>query len=164
MAGNSTEPGRSVTSKIAAILMSFTNGRGHALGDLARQAGLPTSTAHRLARELTDRHLLERTDDGEFRVGLPLRTYTQATITNPEQLHRALQCVRLHGMATSCGELQAGRYGVAVPVLCGSGTAIAAVGIDLPDLEQATLGRVVPALVLASRGLARELAVDARDG
>jgi hypothetical protein len=38
------------------------------------------------------------------------------------------------------------------------------VGIDLPDLEQATLGRVVPALVLASRGLARELAVDARDG
>ena len=70
MAGNSTEPGRSVTSKVAAILMSFTNGRGHALVDLARQAGLPTSTAHRLSRELVDRHLLERTDDGEFRVGL----------------------------------------------------------------------------------------------
>jgi DNA-binding IclR family transcriptional regulator len=255
MAGNSTEPGRSVTSKIAAILMSFTNGRGHALGDLARQAGLPTSTAHRLARELTDRHLLERTDDGEFRVGLPLRmlcgeaaaarptlrerapfvvddlceatkhaaclgvlddlevsyierlpghrpvstfstaarlpvhatalgkallafaapqvvrmfitpslpTYTQATITSPEQLHRALQCVRLHGMATSCGELQAGRSAVAVPVLGASGTAIAAVGIDVPDLEQTTLGRVVPALVLAARGLARELAVDVRE-
>ena len=75
MAGNSTEPGRSVTSKVAAILMSFTNGRGHALVDLARQAGLPTSTAHRLARELADRHLLERTDDGEFRVGLPLRMF-----------------------------------------------------------------------------------------
>ena len=254
MAGNSTEPGRSVTSKVAAILMSFTNGRGHALVDLARQAGLPTSTAHRLARELADRHLLERTDDGEFRVGLPLRmlcgevaerptlrerapfivddlceatrtparlgvlddlevayierlpgyrpvstfstaarlpvhatalgkallafapsqvvrmvltpalqAYTTATLTTPEQLHRALQCVRLHGMATSCGELQAGHCGVAVPVPGPCGTAIAAVGVDVADLEPATLGRVVPALVLAARGLARELAVDPRE-
>jgi DNA-binding IclR family transcriptional regulator len=254
MAGNSTEPGRSVTSKVAAILMSFTNGRGHALVDLARQAGLPTSTAHRLARELADRHLLERTDDGEFRVGLPLRmlcgevaerptlrerapfivddlceatrttarlgvlddlevayierlpgyrpvstfstaarlpvhatalgkallafapsqavrmvltpalqAYTTATLTTPEQLHRALQCVRLHGMATSCGELQAGHCGVAVPVPGPCGTAIAAVGVEVADLEPATLGRVVPALVLAARGLARELAVDPRE-
>ena len=37
-----------------------------------------------------------------------LPAYTPATLTTPEQLHRALQCVRLHGMATSCGELQAG--------------------------------------------------------
>jgi len=254
MAGNSTEPGRSVTSKVAAILMSFTSGRGHALVDLARQAGLPTSTAHRLARELTDRHLLERTEDGEFRVGLPLRmlsgdaaepptlherapfvvddlceatrattrlgvlddlevasierqpghrpvstfsaaarlpvhatalgkamlafapaqvvrmvltppltAFTSATLTAPEQLHRALQCVRLRGMATGCGELQPGRCDVAVPVLGPAGAAIAAVGVEVPDLEQATLGKVVPALVLAARGLARELAVDPRE-
>ena len=254
MAGNSTEPGRSVTSKVAAILMSFTSGRGHALVDLARQAGLPTSTAHRLACELTDRHLLERTDDGEFRVGLPLRmlsgetaepptlqerapfvvddlceatratvmlgvlddlevayierrpghqpvstfsaaarlpvhatalgkvllafapsqvvrmvltpslaAFTPATLTTAEQIHRALQCVRLHGMATSCGELQAGRCGVAVPVPGPRGTAIAAIAVEVPELEQATLGRVVPALVLAARGLARELSVDPRE-
>ena len=89
MAGNSTEPGRSVTSKVAAILMSFTSGRGHALVDLARQAGLPTSTAHRLARELTDRHLLERTDDGEFRVGLPLRMLSGETAEPPTLQERA---------------------------------------------------------------------------
>src|SRR3954453_20738014 len=89
MAGNSTEPGRSVTSKIAAILMSFTNGRGHALGDLARQAGLPTSTAHRLARDVTDRNLLERTDDGEFRVGLPLRMLCGETAARPTLRERA---------------------------------------------------------------------------
>jgi DNA-binding IclR family transcriptional regulator len=253
MAGNSTEPGRSVTSKVAAILLSFTNGRGHALVDLARQAGLPTSTAHRLARELTDRHLLERTDDGEFRVGLPLRmlcgevaerptlrerapfvvddlceatrattrlgvlddlevayierlpghrpvstfsaaarlpvhatalgrallafsppqvvrmvlppslpSYTPATPTTPDQLHRALQCVRLHGMATSRGELHPRGCAVAVPVLGPCGTAMAAVEVDVPDLEGPTLGRVLPALVLAARGLARELAADPR--
>lgn len=254
VAGNSTEPGRSVTSKVAAILMSFTSGRGHALVDLARQAGLPTSTAHRLARELTDRHLLERTEDGEFRAGLPLRmlsgdaaepptlherapfvvddlceathattrlgvlddlevayierrpghqpvttfsaaarlpahatalgkallafapaqvvrmvltpslpAFTPATMTTPEQLHRALQCVRLHGMATCCGELQAARSEVAVPVLGPTGAAIAAVGVEVADLEPPTLGKVVPALVLAARGLARELAVDPRE-
>ena len=229
---------------MAAILISFTSGRGHALVDLARQAGLPTSTAHRLARELTDRHLLERTEDGEFRVGLPLRMLsgdaaepptlherapfvvddlceaTRATArlgvlddlevayierqpghrrsapsppplgcpcTPPrsegaagvravtggadgahpvaaglhpghpddvDQIHRALQCARLHGVATSCGELQSGRCEVAVPVLGPTGTAIAAVGVEMPDLEHATLGRVVPALVLAARGLA----------
>jgi DNA-binding IclR family transcriptional regulator len=248
MAGNSTEPGRSVTSKVAAILMAFTSGRGHALADLARQAGLPTSTAHRLARELADRHLLERTDDGEFRVGLPLRmlcgdtvesptlrerapfvvddlceathctvrlgvlddlvvayiervpgphpvtsfsaaarlpvhatalgrallafsppqvvrmvltpslpAYTPATPTTPEQLHRALQCVRLRGMATSRAELHPRGCAVAVPVLDRDGTAIAAVEVDVPDLESNTVGRVVPALVLAARGLSREL-------
>ena len=92
-----------------------------------------------------------------------LQAYTTATLTTPEQLHRALQCVRLHGMATSCGELQAGHCGVAVPVPGPCGTAIAAVGVDVADLEPATLGRVVPALVLAARGLARELAVDPRE-
>ena len=89
MAGNSSEPGRSVTSKVAAILMSFTSGRGHALVDLARQAGLPTSTAHRLARELTDRHLLERTEDGEFRAGLPLRMLSGETAAPPTLHERA---------------------------------------------------------------------------
>ena len=66
-------------------------------------------------------------------------------------------------MATSCGELQAGRCGVAVPVPGPRGTAIAAIGVEVPELEQATLGRVVPALVLAARGLARELSVDPRE-
>jgi DNA-binding IclR family transcriptional regulator len=92
-----------------------------------------------------------------------LPAFTPATVTAPEQLHRTLQCVRLHGMATCCGELQAGTCNVAVPVLGPGGTAIAAVGVDVPDLEPATLGKVVPALVLAARGLARELAVDPRE-
>jgi DNA-binding IclR family transcriptional regulator len=92
-----------------------------------------------------------------------LPAFTPATLTAPEQLHRALQCVRLHGMATSCGELKPGVCGVAVPVLGPGGAAIAAIGVEVADLEQATLARVVPALVLAARGLARELAVDPRE-
>lgn len=73
MAGNSTESGRSVASKITAILLAFTEGGVHSLTEIAQLAGLPISTAHRLTFELASRQILERTDDGRYRVGLPLR-------------------------------------------------------------------------------------------
>lgn len=73
MAGNCTESGRSVTSKVTSILLAFNEGSVHTLTEIARLAGLPVSTAHRLAAELTASGLLERTDDGHYRVGLPLR-------------------------------------------------------------------------------------------
>jgi DNA-binding IclR family transcriptional regulator len=73
VAGNSAEAGRSVTSKITSILMTFTEGTEHSLTEIARLAGLPVSTAHRLTSELASWRLLERTDDGLYRPGLPLR-------------------------------------------------------------------------------------------
>jgi DNA-binding IclR family transcriptional regulator len=73
MAGNSAESGRSVTSKITSILLTFTEGSEHSLTEIARLAGLPISTAHRLASELTSWRLLERTPCGRYRAGLPLR-------------------------------------------------------------------------------------------
>jgi hypothetical protein len=73
MAGNSAESGRSVTSKITSILLTFTEGSEHSLTEIARLAGLPISTAHRLAAELTSWRLLERTPCGHYRAGLPLR-------------------------------------------------------------------------------------------
>jgi len=73
MAGNSTESGRSVTSKITSILLTFTEGSEHSLTEIARLAELPISTAHRLTSELASWRLLERTHDGHYRAGLPLR-------------------------------------------------------------------------------------------
>jgi DNA-binding IclR family transcriptional regulator len=73
MAGNSTDPGRSVTSKVTAILMAFGDGAVLTLTEIAGIAKLPTSTAHRLASELLAWRLLERTADGGYRIGLPLR-------------------------------------------------------------------------------------------
>ena len=74
MAGNSTEAGRTVTSKITSILLKFTQGNEHSLTEIARLAGLPISTAHRLTSELASWRLLERTEGGLYRAGLPLRT------------------------------------------------------------------------------------------
>jgi DNA-binding IclR family transcriptional regulator len=73
MAGNSADVGRSVTSKVTAILMAFTDGAAYSLPEIARLACLPSSTARRLARELTARGLLERGEDGSYWAGAPLR-------------------------------------------------------------------------------------------
>jgi DNA-binding IclR family transcriptional regulator len=62
-----------VTSKVTAILMVFSRGSTYSLTELAQLTGLPISTAHRLAGELAARRLLERTADGGYRIGLPLR-------------------------------------------------------------------------------------------
>ena len=61
--------GRSVTSKLAAILRTFSTGNVHSLSTIARSANLPVSTAHRLTAELAEWGFLERTDDKRYRVG-----------------------------------------------------------------------------------------------
>ena len=89
MAGNSTESGRSVTSKITSILMTFTEGSEYSLTEIARLAGLPISTAHRLTSELTSWRLLERTHDGLYRAGLPLRMIGTGESCAPSLRERA---------------------------------------------------------------------------
>src|SRR5688572_8735255 len=89
MAGNSTEAGRSVTNKITSILMTFTEGSEHSLTEIARLAGLPISTAHRLTSELASWRLLERTADGSYRAGLPLRMIGTADACPPSLEERA---------------------------------------------------------------------------
>jgi IclR family transcriptional regulator, acetate operon repressor len=73
VAGNSTDAGRSVTSKVTAILLVFADDGVHTLTEIAGSAHLPTSTAHRLASELVAWRLLERTEERHYRIGLPLR-------------------------------------------------------------------------------------------
>src|SRR6478736_7215866 len=73
VAGNSTDAGRSVTSKVTAILMVFADGDVHTVTEIAASADLSTSTAHRLASELVAWRLLERTEERHYRIGLPLR-------------------------------------------------------------------------------------------
>jgi DNA-binding IclR family transcriptional regulator len=74
MAGNSAEPGRTVTSKLAAILIAFTNGRDYTLSELAMQTNLATSTVHRLLGDLVRTSLFERPAGGSYRPGAALRS------------------------------------------------------------------------------------------
>ena len=93
MAGNSTDPGRSVASKVTAILMAFTDGAVLNLTEIAGIAKLPTSTAHRLASELLAWRLLERTENGGYRIGLPLRIIGK-DVTDHDVFNRALLIMR----------------------------------------------------------------------
>lgn len=60
-----------VVDKVAAILRAFVDHPGELrLSELARSAGLPTSSAHRLATSLEGAELLERDDSsGAYRLG-----------------------------------------------------------------------------------------------
>ena len=73
MAGNAIEPGRSVTSKVVAILLTFGDGDEHSLTEIARLTCMPVSTTHRLVTELASWGLLERTHESQFRVGGSIR-------------------------------------------------------------------------------------------
>ena len=51
MAGNAVESGRTVTSKVTAILMAFADGTGWSLSELARITNIPLTTTHRLVTD-----------------------------------------------------------------------------------------------------------------
>jgi DNA-binding IclR family transcriptional regulator len=70
MAGNSSTPGASVTSRALAVLGAFDERhRRLRLTDLAQRAGLPVPTTHRLVGELLDWGALARTPGGTYVVG-----------------------------------------------------------------------------------------------
>jgi DNA-binding IclR family transcriptional regulator len=65
--------GRTVTSKVLAILGAFDSGHPQlTLSDLARRSGVPLSTVHRLVGELEEWQALSRAPDGRLRIGLRL--------------------------------------------------------------------------------------------
>src|SRR5690349_11476858 len=70
MAGNSSAPGTTVTSRALAVLGGFDeHHRRLTLTQLAERAGLPVPTAHRLVGELVGWGALARTPAGDYVVG-----------------------------------------------------------------------------------------------
>jgi IclR family acetate operon transcriptional repressor len=102
MAGNSTDAGRSVTSKVIAILMTFRTGEAYSLTEIARLTGLPVSTAHRLALELVDWGMLQRTGEGQFRIGTQLRAIANQATAAPPTLHERARWV-MEDLAAAAG-------------------------------------------------------------
>jgi DNA-binding IclR family transcriptional regulator len=73
MAGNAGSLGRSVTSKVTAILHTFACGDRHSLAEVSRLTGLPPTTAYRLLKELVRDEILERSAGGMYQSGLLLQ-------------------------------------------------------------------------------------------
>jgi DNA-binding IclR family transcriptional regulator len=70
VAGNSSAPGASVTSRALALIGAFDEDhRRLTLTELADRAGLPVPTAHRLVAELANWGALSRTASGDYVIG-----------------------------------------------------------------------------------------------
>lgn len=82
-----------------------------------------------------------------------LTRHTRYTVTQPGVLGRQLERVRVEGVATTSEEMSLGACSVAVPVQAAD-QVIAALGVVVPHLRQQ--GRLVSALQVAARGIARE--------
>lgn len=70
MAGNTTAPGASVTSRVLGIIAAFDeHHRRLSLAEIARRADLPAATAHRLVGELVAWGALARIATGQYVIG-----------------------------------------------------------------------------------------------
>jgi DNA-binding IclR family transcriptional regulator len=87
--------------------------------------------------------------------GLP--SFTPHTLTTAWQLHAALAATRRKGMATSRWELREGECTVAVPVFGPHGAVVGALELAVDNLATG-LRDARPLLVVAARGLSRQLA------
>ena len=71
MAGNNSQPGRTVASRLLAILDAFDIGHLRlSLSEISRRTGLSLATTHRLVAELTEWRGLERDEEGLYSIGL----------------------------------------------------------------------------------------------
>jgi DNA-binding IclR family transcriptional regulator len=80
-----SEPGRSVSSRLLEVLFAFGPGRSRlTLAELARQTGMPQATVRRLALELVRAGALDMTPGGVLTVGTQLwQLGTLAPLTEP---------------------------------------------------------------------------------
>ncbi|MCW8378646.1 IclR family transcriptional regulator [Streptomyces justiciae] len=84
MAGNQSTPGRTVASKVVQVLAAFAGDSSElSLAELHRRTGLPSSTAHRLAQDLLREGILERSPDGDYRIGLRLWEIAARSVRGP---------------------------------------------------------------------------------
>jgi DNA-binding IclR family transcriptional regulator len=73
MAGRSSTPGRSVTSRALAVLDAFdTRAPRLSLSEITERSGMPLTTVHRLLAELTAWGALTRRADGRYEIGRKL--------------------------------------------------------------------------------------------
>jgi len=146
------EPGRSVTSKVLALLGAFSPAhRSLNLSELARRAGLSLPTAHRRVAELVEWGALERGGDGRFWIGLRLwevgslapRGLELRELAMPimedlyEITHENVQLAVRQGLELVFVERIAGRHAVPVLTRVGGRFALHATGVGLVLLAHA---------------------------
>jgi DNA-binding IclR family transcriptional regulator len=138
--------GESVASRVLSVLAAFAPDRpALTLSEIARRAGLPLATAHRLVGELARWGALERDTSGTYRIGLRLwevgalapRGLGLRGAALPfledlyEACHQNVQLAVLDGTEVVVVELISGRQAVRVISRVGGRLPAAATGVGL---------------------------------
>lgn len=185
-----SEPGRSVSSRLLDLLFSFGPGATElSLAQLSRKTGLPRPTVRRLVLELAKAGALERRPDGRFTIGLRLwQLGTLAPLTEPlrttahpylEDLYAALrqhvqlavlegnQAVIIERLSAPRAVGLVSRVGGRLPLHC-TGVGKVLLSHGGPDLAREILDgelrRFTPRTVTEPDALRRELAECRRTG
>lgn len=104
MAGGGRDPGRSVTSRVLAVLAAFDVGHPRlTLSEVARRSGIPVATASRLLGELTVGNALVRRPDGRYEVGRRLWQLGLLAPVNQELREVALPL--MHDLHAATGDV-----------------------------------------------------------
>lgn len=189
MAGNTSTPGASVTSRALALIGAFDEQhRRLTLTELAQRAALPVPTTHRLVGELVAWGALARTPSGEYVVGR--RLWDIGMLAPVQTGLRQLASPFLHdiygatlatvhlavrdGLEVLYLDRLAGHASVPVVSTIGSRLPLHATGVGKvllahapPDVQAqvlARLTRVTPYTVTQPGTLRRQLARAVRDG
>jgi DNA-binding IclR family transcriptional regulator len=167
VAGNSNEPGRSVSNRLLAVLGCFELARPTlSLTEVAKTTGLPLSTARRLLLELTKWGALERLPDQRYRIGIRLwqigslapqqRDLREAALPFMQDLYEAtkenVQLVVLDGAEALCIEKISSATAVPTATHVGGRLPLHATGVGKVILAHSS-SDVLRAV--AKRGLAR---------
>lgn len=167
MSGGNAVSGRTVTSKVLAILGTFAPGESRlTLTQISRRAKLPIATVHRLAGELVAWGAIEREPDATYRVGVrlweigslaPVRTgLRELAIPYMEDLYEAshanVQLAVLHGLDALFVEKISGRDSVPIVTRVGGRLPLHATGVG-----KVLLAHAPPEVLegLLARGLER---------
>jgi DNA-binding IclR family transcriptional regulator len=149
MAGRGRDPGRSVTSRVLAVLAAFDDGHPRLrLSEVARRSGLPVSTVSRLLAELVAGEALGRRPDGRYEVGRRLWQLGLLAPVNQELREVALPFIHTatgdvvhiavrEGIAALYVERVVGRSSVAVVSRMGSRLPLHATGVGKVLLAEA---------------------------
>ena len=189
MAGRSSTPGRSVTSRALAVLGAFdADAPRLTLSEIAERSRMPLTTTHRLLGELTEWGALARRPDGRYEIGrrlwdlgllAPLQLeLRQVAAPFLQDVHTAIRdTVHLairDGLSAMYVERISGRKSVPIVSSIGSRLPLHATGVGKvllaaapPDVEREalrSLTRVTRYTVVDPGRLRRELAEVRRRG
>ena len=92
-------------------------------------------------------------------LSLPLRAYTERTITSPHELRSQLKTICQQGYGFDDGELEDGIRAIAAPIWNHKGTVIAAMSIPGPTnrMTDDRIPQIIPALIESAQKISRRM-------